>query len=194
MARTPGQARRRHPPFVKLAKVPQILAGSSPNSKTLRPISVRTLPSRCAALSRAAASCRVLGFGSPSSWPSSSSPWGFGSMTGSCACTFPAGYVTMDVYGLCNSICMICYVLAVVITIVSAIGAVLWALSSSFAFNRRFMQVTNGGFSTSTVTFPRQKIQYGYTKTNPLQRMAHTVTIKARRAAGVGGTTYALSM
>ena len=87
---------------------------------------------------------------------------------------------------------MICYILAAIIVVVSAIGAVLWARSSNFAFNRRFMQVTNGGFSTSTVTFPRQKIQYGYTKINPLQRMAHTATIKARTAAGVGGTTYAL--
>ena len=102
------------------------------------------------------------------------------------------GYLTMDTRELCNSICMICYILAAIIVVVSAIGAVLWARSSSFAFNRRFMQVTNGGFSTSTVTFPRQKIQYGYTKTNPLQRMARTATIKARTAAGVGGTTYAL--
>ena len=102
----------------------------------------------------------------------------------------PGGYLTMDIYELCNSICLVCYILAAIIVTVSAIGAILWARSASFAFNHRFMQVTNGGFSTSTVTFPRQKIQYGYT--NPLQRMAHTATIKARTAAGVGGTTYTL--
>lgn len=179
-------------PFVKLAKVPQILAGLVPefedvptDQRKVAPVALRR------ALTRR---CIVQGTGF---WLAVivavfQLTMGLWLDDGIVRMHVPGGYVTMDVYGLCNSICMICYVLAVVITIVSAIGAVLWARSSSFAFNHRFMQVTNGGFSTSTVTFPRQKIQYGYTKTNPLQRMAHTATIKARTAAGVGGTTYAL--
>ena len=38
----------------------------------------------------------------------------------------------------------------------------------------------------------RNKIQYGGTKTNPLQRRAKTVTLMARSAAGTGGTTERL--
>ena len=84
------------------------------------------------------------------------------------------------------------YVLAVVLAVLDVVGSVLWYRHSSFAVNRRFMQVTNSGLSTETVTFPRQKIQFGCARTNPLQRRARTATIQARTAAGVGGTTVRL--
>lgn len=84
------------------------------------------------------------------------------------------------------------YVLAVALFAIELAGAILWARESSFAVNRRFMQVSNGGLSRETVSFARQKIQFGYTKANPLQRRAKTATIHARTAAGVGGTTVRL--
>lgn len=84
------------------------------------------------------------------------------------------------------------YALAALLFVLDIIGAVLWFRSSSFGVNERFMEVTNGGFSTVTVSFPRGKIQFGYTKTNPFQRMARTASIHARTAAGVGGTTVRL--
>lgn len=84
------------------------------------------------------------------------------------------------------------YALAVVLLVLDAVGAVLWFRGSGFAYNERFMQVSNGGFARETISFPRKKIQYGYTKTNPFQRNAGTATINARTAAGVGGTTIRL--
>lgn len=84
------------------------------------------------------------------------------------------------------------YIVCAILFAVDVVGAVLWYLDASFACNRRFMQVTNGGFTRETVTFPRVKIQYASTRSNPLQRHAHTATIIARTAAGVGGTTVSL--
>ena len=84
------------------------------------------------------------------------------------------------------------YGLAAILLVVDLVGAVLWARESSFAYNHRFMQVSNGGLSRETVSFPRQKIQFGCTKSNPLQRRAGTDTLLATTAAGSGGTTTTL--
>ncbi len=81
------------------------------------------------------------------------------------------------------------YAISVLLFVLDIIGAVLWFKGSSFGYNRKFMQISNGGFSRTSVTFPRQKIQFGYTKTNPFQRLAKTATVFARSAAGLGGTT-----
>ena len=88
--------------------------------------------------------------------------------------------------------CLVGYLFALVLLVVDAVGTVLWFRESSFAVNERFMQVSNGGISRETVSFPRQKIQFGTTKTNPFQRLARTATLSARTAAGVGGTTICL--
>lgn len=96
------------------------------------------------------------------------------------------------VVGMLNMLAVALYCLCVVLAVLDAIGAVMWQRASGFAVSRRFMTVVNGGLSTETVTFPRQKIQYGYAKTNPFQRRAGTATINARTAAGVGGTTVRL--
>jgi len=98
----------------------------------------------------------------------------------------------MWVLSMLNTFAVALYVLAAVLAVLDAVGSVLWYRHSSFAVNRRFMQVTNSGLSTETVTFPRQKIQFGCARTNPLQRRAGTATIQARTAAGVGGTTVRL--
>ena len=94
--------------------------------------------------------------------------------------------------GVMNACAVVGYVFAVVLFVGDAVGAVLWYRGSGFAYNRRFMQVSNGGLSRETVSFPRAKIQFGYTKANPFQRAAGTATINARTAAGVGGTTIRL--
>lgn len=87
---------------------------------------------------------------------------------------------------------VILLVLAAILIIVDVVNAVLWARESSFAYNRHFMQVSNGGLSRETVSFPRQKIQFGCTERNPLQRRAGTDTLHATTAAGSGGTTTTL--
>ena len=84
------------------------------------------------------------------------------------------------------------YALSIVLFVLDAIGAVLWYRHSGFAYNDRFMRVLNGGFSCDSVSFPRRKIQFGFMRTNPLQRLADTATICVRTAAGVGGTTTRL--
>ena len=84
------------------------------------------------------------------------------------------------------------FVWAAILFIIDIIGAVLWARESSFAYNRRFMQVSNGGLSRTTISFPRQKIQFGCARSNPLQRRAGTRTLLAPTAAGQGGTTTTL--
>lgn len=179
-------------PFVKLSMVPEILAGLVPEFEDVPAERRKVAP---VALRRALTRrCIVQGAGFWLAVIVAVFQLTMGLWLDDEVMRFHALGMTFSIgtRELLDSACMICYILAAIIVVVSAIGAVLWARSSSFAFNRRFMQVTNGGFSTSTVTFPRQKIQYGYTKTNPLQRMAHTATIKARTAAGVGGTTYTL--
>lgn len=84
------------------------------------------------------------------------------------------------------------YVACLLVEVLSAVSAVLWARGSSFAFNERFMQVSNGGLSRETTSFPRGKIQFGYTRANPFQRRAKTTTVVVRTAAGVGGTSVRL--
>ena len=91
-----------------------------------------------------------------------------------------------------NTVAVALYLLAAVLLVLDAVGVVLWFRESSFAYNRRFMQISTGGFSRETVSFPRQKIQFAHTRTNPFQRRARTATINVRTAAGVGGTTMRL--
>lgn len=94
------------------------------------------------------------------------------------------GYLNIGAYAG-YAVCLIVFALEVV-------GAVLWARGSGFAYNRRFMRVVNGGLGCESVSFPRRKIQFGYTRTNPFQRRAQTATIAVRTAAGTGGTTVRL--
>ncbi len=91
-----------------------------------------------------------------------------------------------------NTIALVLYVVCAVILILDAIAAVMWFRRSGFAYNKRFMQIANGGFGFESVSFPRKKIQFGYTRGNPFQRASKVLTIHARTAAGVGGTTLSL--
>lgn len=99
---------------------------------------------------------------------------------------------TASILFFVNTGAIVLYVLCVLLLVLDVIGAVLWYRGSGFSYNRRFMQISNGGFSRESVSFPRKKIQYGFTKTNPFQRNARVATINARTAAGVGGTTLRL--
>ncbi len=94
--------------------------------------------------------------------------------------------------GWCNIICTGLYVVAAIVFVLELISALRWARESGFAVNRQFMKVVNGGLSREERSFPRAKIQYGYTRTNPFQRLSQVATLNARTAAGVGGTTITL--
>lgn len=91
-----------------------------------------------------------------------------------------------------NIVSVAAYAVCAIVFVLEVIAAILWARDSGFAYNRRFMQVVNGGMARETVSFPRRKIQFGYAKTNPFQRRAGTATIAVRTAAGTGGTTVQL--
>lgn len=87
-----------------------------------------------------------------------------------------------------NILCVIIYVVFAIQLVLAALGTVWWKRGSGFAFNDRFVAICNDGLHTETVYYPRNKIQDVFVRTNPFQRMAHTATIGALTAAGVGGT------
>lgn len=180
-------------PFVKLNRVPEILAGIIPEYRDLPTHSIPVAP---VALRRALVRrCLWQGAGF---WLAVcvalmqvllNVAAGEAGIADALEMDLMAGQIALDVI---NKGAIALYVLAVVLTVISGIGALLWFRESSFAYNARFMQITLGGFSRQTASFPRQKIQYAFTRTNPFQRLARTATINVRTAAGIGGTSMKL--
>jgi putative membrane protein len=187
-------------PFLKISRVPEILAGLVPEfaglPTTTRPVAKQALRraiirrtiltgggfwlalvlaavSLCVALFALPALEAAGAVGATGEWGETRQLIGAGELYGTMALLILA------------ALCLILMVLDV-------IGAVLWYRGSNYAYNRHFLQVTNGGFSRECVCLPRRKIQYGFTKTNPFQRRARVQTINARTAAGIGGTTVRL--
>lgn len=80
------------------------------------------------------------------------------------------------------------YVLCAAATAVIAVGTVLWRNESGFALNRSFACIFNSGLATEYVLVPRQKVQFGYTRSNPFQRLARTSSLNMVTAAGVEST------
>lgn len=82
--------------------------------------------------------------------------------------------------------------LVIVIAAFEAVNAVLWYRKAAFGWDHRGFTMVNGGFSLDTVTVPRTKIQAASIRTNPLQRHAHVATVLVDTAAGVGSTRHRL--
>ena len=171
-------------PFVKMSRVPEILAGIIPE---FADVPTDNIPVAPVGLRRALVRrCIIQGTGF----------W--------LAILVAAGQIVVNIFAnpavpdqasmlfFVNNGALLGYALSVLLLILDAVGAVLWFRGSGFAYNERFMQVSNGGFARETISFPRKKIQFGYTKTNPFQRNAGTSTVSARTAAGIGGTTIRL--
>ncbi len=170
-------------PFVKMSRVPEILAGLVPEFADVPVENMQVAPvARRRALIRR---CIVQGEGFWLAVIVVAIQLGVNVLA-------PSAGDGSTAVSFVNAGAFVGYALCLVLIILDAVGALLWFRESGFAFNRRFMQVSNGGLSRETVSFPRKKIQYGFTKTNPLQRMAGTVTVNARTAAGIGGTTVRL--
>ena len=171
-------------PFVKMSKVPEILSGLVPEFADV-PTEQIALPK--VSLRRALIR-RVILHGS-GVWLALAAAIlqvslnTFGPMD-------EAGFASF--IGILNMSSIAVYALCLIIVVVEFVGAIMWFRGSSFAYNRRFMQITNGGYSRESVSFPRKKIQFGSTRTNPLQRNSHVATIAARTAAGLQGTTIRL--
>lgn len=175
-------------PFVKLSKVPEILKGLIPEFAYSPSEEHKVAP---VALRRAIIRrCIIQG---PGFWIAV-----FTLIFQICiAPLFATDPLMIDdeivyVYGFFDAMCAFLYSVAIVVTILNLIGAILWARGSSFSYDRRFTQVVNGGYSTTTTTIPKRKIQFGDERTNPLQRLAKTATLNIRTAAGIGGTTVTL--
>lgn len=171
-------------PFVKLDRVPEILSGIIPEfaDAPIERIPVAPVALRRAVIRRAilqgvgfwlAVVVVLLQIAVNALWD-------------------PVGSAAQTALAYLNAAACAAYVVCAVVFVLEIVGAVLWARGSGFAYNRSFMQVTNGGMAREIVGFPRRKLQFGYTKTNPFQRRAHTATIAVRTAAGTGGTTVRL--
>lgn len=182
-------------PFVRLNRVPEILAGLVPEFADLpqEPRPVAKVALRRALIRRGI----IQGGGFWLAVVAAACMVGLSALIGG----VEAGAILLDegdehmlglLYTFGSGAFVMLLVLAAVLFVVDIVGAVLWARESSFAYNRRFMQVSNGGLSRETISFPRQKIQFGCTKCNPLQRRAGTDTLLATTAAGSGGTTTLL--
>ncbi|WP_296008672.1 PH domain-containing protein [uncultured Adlercreutzia sp.] len=182
-------------PFVKMSRVPEILAGIVPEFAELP---TESRPVARVALRRAIVRRGIIQGGG--FWLAVLAVAGFAGMawfngaleSGMFDLDWQELWISGMLASFGPSVLAILLALALILVIIDIVGAVLWARESSFAFNRRFMQVSNGGFSRETVSFPRQKIQFGCARTNPLQRRAGTDTLLATTAAGSGGTTTVL--
>lgn len=172
-------------PFVKVSRVPEILAGVVPEfsdvpEETVRPASV--------ALRRAIVRRGVI---------RSASFWLFvvavAAYAGFMCVTF-SGLAVVDpaLFSVVQIAFFVYCGFFVLVFVLNVVDAVLWYRRSALGYNRTFMSMTNGGLSVKTSIVPRRKIQYGFVKTNPFQRMAHVAIVNARTAAGVGGTTETL--
>lgn len=170
-------------PFVKMDRVPEILAGLVPEFSDV-PTEPIKLPS--VSLRRAIIRRGIL--------------YGNGLWLAVIATIFmvicnsipEVAYELGSSLEVLNLILIGVYAVCAVIAAIEVINAVLWFRGSSFAYNQQFMQVSNGGFSRESITFPRKKIQFAFTRSNPFQRRAKVATINARTAAGIGGTTMKL--
>lgn len=178
-------------PFVKVSRVPEILAGLIPEFADLPQDSI---PVAKVALRRALIRRGIVQGGG--FWCAVAAA-ALAAVTAAVGAAIESGalYLESDdlfLLSMGSMAAMGLFALAAILFVIDIIGAVLWARESSFAFNRRFMQVSNGGLSRTTISFPRQKIQFGCARSNPLQRRAGTRTLLATTAAGQGGTTTTL--
>ncbi|MCL2826893.1 MAG: PH domain-containing protein [Eggerthellaceae bacterium] len=171
-------------PFVKLDKVPEILAGLAPELADL-PREVHRLPKK--ALFRSLRRrCVLYGKGF---WLAVI----VAIVQVSLNLALPSSDVSASsTLQMVNTTALVAYLLCVLIAAVEAASAVLWYRNSSFAYDKNSMLISNGGFSRESTSFPRKKIQFGTMKTNPFQRHAKVATISVRTAAGLGGTTVRL--
>lgn len=182
-------------PFVKMDRVPEILAGLIPEFADLPQ---QPLPVAKVARRRAIVRQSIL-FGG-GFWLALIACAGLAALAW-LAGQLEAGLVPMNdgdehLFGLMVTFgptaFLVLLVLAVIFFVIDVVNALLWARESSFAYNQRFMQISNGGLSRTTISFPRQKIQFGCARSNPFQRRARTRTLLATTAAGQGGTTTSL--
>lgn len=97
-----------------------------------------------------------------------------------------------EVSSIVQVVLYVAYALFAVALFVHIADAVLWHKRSGLGYNRMFVSMTDGGLTVKTLVFPRKKIQFAHTQANPFQRLAHVKTVAITTAAGVSGTTESL--
>ena len=169
-------------PFVKLSRVPEILNGMLPEFSSVPQETVK--PARVA-LRRAIVRKALI---------RSSMFWIFLVAVALHAALLTAGvdFLSATERSILQGVLMVAEALFMVTALVHVVDAVLWHKRSGLGYNREFVSLTDGGLTVKTLVFPRKKIQFAFTRTNPFQRMAHVQTIAVTTAAGVTGTTEAL--
>ena len=175
-------------PFLPLSRVPEIIAGLTPEYQTLpqatKPVDKKAL--------RRALTRRViwqgLGF-----WllVILACIWALLALLASSELSqeFFPGMTLMQSMVLVSGAVI---ALIVVIAVFEAVNAVLWYRNAAMGWDHFGFTIVNGGFSIDIVTVPRTKIQAALIRTNPLQRHAKVASVLVDTAEGVGSTRHRL--
>lgn len=175
-------------PFLPLSRVPEIIAGLTPEYQTLpqatKPVDKKAL--------RRALTRRViwqgLGF-----WllVILACIWALLALLASSELSqeFFPGMTLMQSMVLVSGAVI---ALIVVIAAFEAVNAVLWYRNAAMGWDHFGFTIVNGGFSIDIVTVPRTKIQAALIRTNPLQRHAKVASVLVDTAEGVGSTRHRL--
>ena len=171
-------------PFVKLDRVPEILAGIVPEYADMPEAAVNPAP---VALRRAVVRKGLVR--NPFMWAALLVAAAYAACEAAGALGAGIGIEALDAVRIAAAVFAALFALSFA---VEAVDAVLWHRRSGLGYDRAFLRITNGGLAVRTVVLPRKKIQFAFTKTNPFQRMAHVKIVAARTAAGVSGATEQL--
>lgn len=175
-------------PFLPLSRVPEIIAGLTPEYQTLpqatKPVDKKAL--------RRALTRRViwqgLGF-----WllVILACIWALLALLASSELSqeFFPGMTLMQSMVLVSGAVI---ALIVVIAVFEAVNAVLWYRNAAMGWDHFGFTIVNGGFSIDIVTVPRTKIQAALIRSNPLQRHAKVASVLVDTAEGVGSTRHRL--
>lgn len=173
-------------PFVKMSRVPEIIAGVLPEFADMPTETFKPAP-----VAKRRAIVRMGIIRSAAFW--------FAVFVALCQAAMELVIVTMPLNA--EELAMLAtvrylmfayYAIFVLAFVVNVVNAILWHKRSGLGYDRGFMSMTNGGLAVTTTYTPRKKIQFAYLRTNPFQRMAHVASVNVRTAAGVGGTTETL--
>lgn len=173
-------------PFVKMSRVPEIIAGVLPEFADMPTETFKPAP-----VAKRRAIVRMGIIRSAAFW--------FAVFVALCQVamelvivTVPLNAEELAMLATVRYLMFAYYAIFVLAFVVNVINAILWHKRSGLGYDRGFMSMTNGGLAVTTTYTPRKKIQFAYLRTNPFQRMAHVASVNVRTAAGVGGTTETL--
>jgi putative membrane protein len=84
------------------------------------------------------------------------------------------------------------WILYALVFLLAGSAAPFWYRHARYAWTDTMLLISQGAISITTCFIPRRKIQWAFSRQNPLQRQAGLATIGAVTAAGVGATVTSL--